>query len=393
MFYLIFLSFGLSNLMGIPSIANGELFTDAWAQVLTAVACDQGYGTWYGRVCFVPDIDSDPRGQTYGIWLLLHKAGLTTYGQTVVIAVVSIAILIATLSSLTANDSRFTLVYSLTAISPSIHFAIERANSDVIIVIGIILSAWLFSMNKISTKLLSQMVLGLMMALKIYPAIATLTALPFLERSPKRALVVLCAAATTALAIMTIGLEEIAMLGDHAPQGLTPFSSGFLFYLKKSQAIEFYVCIVAAIISISMGFLFSEDPEIRNDSRFQYIAFSISSIIFISLYAIKTSYDYRWVIMTPAIFFMITIVAKTKKAHGQWPKIPIIIISSFFISSWSLPFLDLDDSNKDRLAILIKQVAANVCVFGSLGVLLRFLWADLHSDCDKTRSNMIESGS
>ena len=201
-----------------------EPFSDADNVLGTPGLCAMGYGQWIDDVCFVPSLAAEAHAQAYEPWLTFFRWGLGSE-HIVPVSLMMIALFyLAVGMTLKPRRAGEVVVCLLLLATPAVQLGVERANFDLLICALICLAAGLLANGRAAAAVAGCLVLSLATMLKIYPGVACALAWTVVRSHRTRLLVAsLCG---TLLAIMVLGPQTIAVLGQGAPEGATRFSTG-----------------------------------------------------------------------------------------------------------------------------------------------------------------------
>jgi hypothetical protein len=289
--------------LGVPS--GPSLFFDT-RNLTAALECR--------RLGFDPLIDNpcDPWGRPLNyprVWLALRWLGLNQ-SHTVVLALVFIALFLGSVFLLVGRISLGKgILIALAVSSPSVMLAIERANMDIVVFTLLVLAVLAWRVGTRRAQILSPLVVLLGATAKIYPVFG-LPAYLFLRRRRAAAVTaILCAAAFSVYAIVTLGdiqaVARVAPQGDYHSFGarILPAAIWHRFVPDRWQGGALTKQLVAIIPLLVVGPLVwfrgrrrlpERDETAGSPNR---LAFCLGSLIFLGTFAVGNNFDYRLVFM------------------------------------------------------------------------------------------------
>jgi hypothetical protein len=241
------------------------------------------------------------------IWLALRWLGLNQ-SHTNVLAVTLIALFLVSVCLLVGRVSMGAgAVLAVAVCSPSVMFAIERGNMDIVI-FSLLAAAVLVWRYGRWGDLWSPLIVLLAAAAKIYPVFA-LPAFAFTRRHRSVLIAIACAVAFGAYALVT--LDDIAANARIAPQGdyhafgarILPASIYHRFVLGRWQggsATKQLLAIVPLLVAAPFVWIAGRrrlppaDPQLASWSR---LAFWIGALVFLGTFAVGNNFDYRLVFL------------------------------------------------------------------------------------------------
>ncbi|MFB9068228.1 hypothetical protein [Pseudofulvimonas gallinarii] len=365
--------------LGVPHF-HPELrpFTDTKAHLETAAGCRIGLGEWQGSACFVPDAVTVPRAQTYQPWLFLHDLGLLPYQHYSVVAWVMIVLFWLAYARLAAPDGpRQALVALLVALTAGVQLGVERGNFDLFVFVLMAMAALALPRRRRAGFAVGTALLAFATALKLYTGAATLLSWLAARQWHWRAAAI--SALMLAAAIAIVGPAELLALGAEAPEGATRFSTGIPWL---AQALGWPAALaLASVAALSAGVLcwrrcvplYAALSRLPPASR---TALHLSAFSAVPLFALKASYDYRFVIWLPAVLCLLKL-ASLPGARG----IGALSVVLFFLAAgmelplsqiehWSQTSLDFAASGTVQGLVLLKQLSALLlaALIGSLSL-------------------------
>ncbi len=379
----LFLTRGWAHL-GVPHF-HPELrpFTDTKAHLETAAGCRIGLGEWQGSACFVPDAVTVPRAQTYQPWLFLYDIGLLPYQHYVPVAWLMIVLFWLAYARLAAPAGpREAAVALLVALTAGVQLGVERGNFDLLVFALMAMAALSLPRRGRAGFAIGTALLAFATALKLYTGAAT--ALSWLAARKWHWHAAAVSALMLVAAITIVGPSELLALGQEAPEGTTRFSTG-LPWLRQTVGLPMTaaMCAIAISLAAAIGWrrrvmLFDALSRVPAASR---TALHLGAFSAVPLFAIKASYDYRFVIWLPAVLCLLKL-ASIPGARG----IGALGVALFlcaggmelplaYIEHWSQTSLDFAQPGLAQALVLLKQCAALLlaALIGTLSLI------DLHA--------------
>jgi hypothetical protein len=306
--------------LGVPS--GPSLFFDT-RNLTAALECR--------RLGFDPLVESpcDPWGRPLNyprVWLVLRWLGLNQ-SHTVPLALFFIALFLFSIFVLVGRVSvgRGMLI-SVAVCSPSVMFAVERANMDIVVFTVLVLGVVVWRFRERWGGIASPLLVLLAATAKIYPVFG-LPAYLFVRRREAAITALVCSAAFAVYALVTIGdIEAIARI---APQGeyhsfgarILPAAIYHEFVPDRWQGGDITKQLVAVIPLMIGGALLwlagrrrLPEPDETHDSPTR-LAFYLGSMIFLGTFAVGNNFDYRLV-------FMILMLPQLFEWAGEAPRDP-----------------------------------------------------------------------
>jgi hypothetical protein len=300
--------------LGVPS--GPSLFFDT-RNLTAALECR--------RLGFDPLVESpcDPWGRPLNyprVWLVLRFLGLDQ-SHTVVLALLFIALFFGSVYLLMGRISLGRgVVVAVALCSPSVMFAVERANLDIVVFTLMVVAVLVWRMRSRWGESVSPLVVLLGATGKIYPVFA-LPAYLFLRRRAAAVVAVLCAAVFVVYAIVTIGdiqaVARIAPQGQHHAFGVRILPAAIYHLvvpdrwqggLFTKQLLAIVPLLVAGPLIWLAGRRRRPEPDVSADS-WTRLAFYLGSLIFLGTFAVGNNFDYRLVftlLTLPQLFDWVT---------------------------------------------------------------------------------------
>ncbi len=289
--------------IGVPPINEArEPFSDTLIHLATAVNCADGLGEWYGRACFVPNIDAVPRAQTYEPWLSLHRLGVDSlwHVQAIAVSMIALFYLAMCLCFRPRSLSEATLVLAL-LMTPGVQLAVERGNFDLLIAALLALAATLLARPLAGAGLLGIATLSLATMLKLYTGLACVLA--WLIGSVRWRWLLPASLAGLVLAVLVVGPRELMILGQGAPEGATRFSTGARWlFLHAGTAWALAAIALATGVAMATWLHLRRLPmPIFRRWPLRLALFQLAALTALPLFLLKNSYDYRLVLWLPCL--------------------------------------------------------------------------------------------
>jgi len=286
--------------LGVPS--GPSLFFDT-RNLTAALECR--------RLGFDPLVESpcDPWGRPLNyprVWLVLRFLGLDQ-SHTVVLALLFIALFFVAVFLLMGRITlgRGTLL-AVALCSPSVMFAIERANLDIVVFTLMVVAVLLWRTARPSAQVISPIVVLVGATAKIYPVFG-LPAYLFLRRRVPAIVASLCVVAFAAYAVIT--LSDIQAVARVAPQGqhyafgarILPVAIYHLVVPDRWEGglVSKQVLVILPALAIGAAIWFlgrrrlpAEDEAADTATR---LAFFLGALIFLGTFAVGNNFDYRLV--------------------------------------------------------------------------------------------------
>ena len=262
------------------------------------------------RLGYDPLVESpcDPWGRPLNyprVWLVLRFLGLNQ-SHTVALALVFIALFFVAVFLLMGKISLGRGVLLAVALcSPSVMFAIERANLDIVVFTLMVVAVLLWRTARPRAQVVSPIVVLIGATAKIYPVFG-LPAYLFLRRRIPAVVASLCVVAFAAYAVITLG--DIQQVANVAPQGqhhafgarILPVAIYHLVVPDRWQGglvtKQALVILPALAISVVIWFLgrrlLPPDEAAETATR---LAFLVGALIFLGTFAVGNNFDYRLV--------------------------------------------------------------------------------------------------
>jgi hypothetical protein len=354
--------------LGVPS--GPSLFFDT-RNLTAALECR--------RLGFDPLIESpcDPWGRPLNyprVWLALRWLGLNQ-SHTVPLALVFIALFLGSIFLLIGRVSLGKgILVAVAVCSPSVMFAIERANMDIVVFTLMVLAIIAWRIRSRWADVVSPAIVFLAATAKVYPVFA-LPAYLFSRRRTAAIAAVLCAAAFALYALVTIGdiqaLAAIAPQGEHHAFGarILPAALYHRFVPDRWQggAITKQLLVIVPLLAAAPLVWFPgrrrlPDPDEGADTPSR-LAFYAGSMIFLGTFAIGNNFDYRLVFLLltlPQLFDWVT--EQPSDPRGWLASVAtVIVLTLLWIGALSDPLRLMDELvTWPAVALLAALLAASV---------------------------------
>jgi hypothetical protein len=318
--------------LGVPS--GPSLFFDT-RNLTAALECR--------RLGFDPLVESpcDPWGRPLNyprVWLVLRFLGLNQ-SHTVALALMFIALFFAAVFLLMGKISLGGgALLAVALCSPSVMFAIERANLDIVVFTLMVVAVLLWRTARPSAQAISPIVVLIGATAKIYPVFG-LPAYVILRRRLPSVVAGLCLATFAAYAVMT--LNDIQAVARVAPQGqhyafgarILPVAIYHLVIPDRWEGgiVSKQVLVILPALAIGGVIWFLgrrrlplEDDTAGTASR---LAFFLGALIFLGTFAVGNNFDYRLVftlLTLPQLFEWAT--TERGSPRGQLAAVTIVAL-------------------------------------------------------------------
>jgi hypothetical protein len=336
--------------LGVPS--GPSLFFDT-RNLTAALECR--------RLGFDPLVESpcDPWGRPLNyprIWLALRWLGLNQ-SHTVPLALLFIALFLGSIFVLVGRLSlgRGMLV-SLAVCSPSVMFAVERANVDIVVFMLLVLAVVAWRTRARWGRIASPLIVLFAATAKIYPVFG-IPAYLFVRRRGAALAAIVCSAVFIVYALVTIGdIQQIARI---APQGqyhsfgarilLAAIYHRFVPDRWQGGAITKQSLAIVPLLIAGALLWFRARKGLPEDDQGQdsptRLAFYLGSLIFIGTFAVGNNFDYRLVFLLltlPQLFDWVSEVPVDPR--GRLAGITIaVVLTLLWIGALSEPLALTDE--------------------------------------------------
>jgi hypothetical protein len=366
--------------LGVPS--GPSLFFDT-RNLTAALECR--------RLGFDPLVESpcDPWGRPLNyprVWLVLRWLGLDQ-SHTVPLAIVFIVLFLASVSVLVG---RITLgqgiLVAVALCSPSVMFAIERANLDIVVFTLLVAAVLAWRMHTRWRQLLSPLVVFVGATAKIYPVFGLLAYL-FVRRRAAAVAAILCAAAFAVYVVITIGdiqaVARVAPQGDHNAFGarILPAAIYHRFVPDRWQGglvTKQLVAIVPFLLAAPLVWLagrrrLPEPDETAASSK--RLAFYLGALTFLGTFAVGNNFDYRLVVTLltlPQLFDWVS--TELDEPRGRLAGTTLIaVVTLLWVGALSSPLRLWDE------VFTWTTVGLMVALLGASVPPLRAVWASIRT--------------
>jgi hypothetical protein len=277
------------------------------------------------RLGFDPLVESpcDPWGRPLNyprVWLALRWLGLNQ-SHTTALGLLFVALFLGSIFVLVGRISLGRgILIAVAVCSPSVMFAIERANMDIVVFTLLVLAVLAWRTRTRWGETVSPFVVLLGATAKIYPVFG-LPAYLFVRRRGAAVAAIVCAAIFLAYALITIGdiqaIARVAPQGDYHSFGarILPAAIYHRFVPDRWQGGDLTKQLVAVVpVLVAAPFVWFRgrrrlaEPDQDADSSTR-LAFYLGSLIFLGTFAIGNNFDYRLVFMLltlPQLFDWVT---------------------------------------------------------------------------------------
>lgn len=353
--------------LGVPT--GPSLFFDT-RNVTAALECRRlGYDPLVQNPC-------DPWGRPLNyprVWLILRWLGLNQ-SHTDALAIIFIGLFVCSILLLVGRISlgRGMLV-ALAACSPSVMFAIERANMDIVVFSILVLAVIFWRRKTKAARMASPLIVLAAATAKIYPIFAMPS---YLFLRSRRALIaaLFCLVAFGVYALLTIGdiqdVARVAPQGDYHSFGarILPAAIYHRFVPSRWQgglvtkqllAIIPMLVVAPAVWIVGRRRFQRADPTAESSDR---LSFYIGSIIFIGTFAVGNNFDYRLVFLLltlPQLLDWISDASDTRSSLASIATLAVLFL--FWIGALSGPLRLYDEAATwAALALLGVLLAASI---------------------------------
>jgi hypothetical protein len=308
------------------------------------------------------------------VWLALRWFGLNQ-SHTVALALLFIILFLASILLLTGRVSlgRGSLV-AVAVCSPSVMFAIERANVDIVVFTLMALAVLAWRIRSRWADMASPLVVLLAGTAKIYPVFA-LPAYLFMRRRTAAIATVACAVLFALYALVTI--RDIQAVAAVAPQGefhsfgarILPAAIYHRFIPDRWQggAITKQLLVILPLLAAAPLVWFpgrrrlpAPDDSADTPNR---LAFYAGSMIFLGTFAIGNNFDYRLVFLLLTLPQLFDWVAVEPRDPRGWLAgiATVIVLSLLWIGALSEPLMLTDELvTWAAVGVLVALLAASV---------------------------------
>ena len=365
--------------LGVPS--GPSLFFDT-RNLTAALECR--------RLGFDPLVESpcDPWGRPLNyprVWLVLRWLGLNQ-SHTTVLALFFILLFLGSVFLLFGRMSLGKgVLIALAVCSPSVMFAIERANMDIVVFTLLVIAVLAWRTPSRWVEAASPFVVLLGATAKIYPVFG-LPAFLFVRRRGPALAAILCAAIFAVYAFATI--QDIQAIARIAPQGEQhSFGARILpaaiYHRFVSDRWEGGVLIkqLVAIIPLVGASLFVwlrgrrrlAEPD-QNAGSSARLAFYLGSLIFLGTFALGNNFDYRLVFMLLTLPQLFDWVTDPADPRGWLAGVTIVVVLTLlWIGALSGPLRLTDE------VVTWATVGLLVALLGASVPRVRTMWRVMRS--------------
>jgi len=342
-------------------------------RMITSTAdCIKGGGwTIYSETC-------DIYGRPYNypiIWARLFSiVGLGENSTEILgiafgIFVIAVFVYLVRLATL-YNCSYFQIsIVCMTAVSPPVFLLIERGNTDSLIIVLIVASAFFYEKKPTLSALLSSIAVGL----KIFPA---LVSLKFLEK--RKNIGALCLYVTASALMLWPTIKFLDLITQRTGQNRN-FSFGAtstlsMFFPNALNMKGLYILPINLVITVIfslIAFLILEQRlydsiSVFKEKSFESSLFGFSGLTFVGTYLSGTRFDYSLSVLVP---FVASIAISKHKDKILWCLQGLVLIAM-----WLSFRFEIDNMFADMAASLVVIVFISICF-----VKLKLIWKNSFS--------------
>jgi hypothetical protein len=365
--------------LGVPS--GPSLFFDT-RNLTAALECR--------RLGFDPLVESpcDPWGRPLNyprVWLALRWLGLNQ-SHTTALGLLFVALFLGSVFVLVGRIGLGKgIVIALAVCSPSVMFAIERANMDIVVFAILVVAVLAWRTRTRWGETASPLLVLLGATAKIYPVFG-LPAYLFARRRGGAVVAIVCAAMFAVYAVVTLGdiqaIARIAPQGDYHSFGarILPAAIYHRFVPDRWQGgvlTKQLVAIVPLVVAAPFVWLRGRrrlaEPDPSADSATR-LALYLGSLIFLGTFAVGNNFDYRLIFLLltlPQLFDWVT--DETGDPRRWMASITIaVILTLLWIGALSEP-LELFDElvTWATVGLLVALLAASVPRIGTMWRVIR----------------------
>jgi hypothetical protein len=336
--------------LGVPS--GPSLFFDT-RNVTAALECR--------RLGFDPLVQNpcDPWGRPLNyprVWLVLRWLALNQ-SHTRALAIIFIVLFFASLLLLVGRISLGQgILIAVAACSPSVMFAIERANMDIVVFSLMVAAVVAWRRGTSWAWIASPLIVLLAATAKIYP-IFGLPAYLFTGNRRAAVIALLCAAAFAAYALVTMG--DIQAVASVAPQGdfhaygarILPARVFHLFVPDRWQGgaiSKQIVAVVPLLVAAPILWRYGRRrlPQVdRAAGTAARLAFYLGSLVFLGTFAVGNNFDYRlvFVLLTLPQLLAWTSGGPHDPRSGPAAVATVVVLIQLWIGALSEPLAVTDE--------------------------------------------------
>jgi hypothetical protein len=199
-----------------------------------------------------------------------------------------------------ASEALWLLLFLFSA---AIQLAIERANFDLLTCAILCTAAACLARPGWLAAAVGCALLAFDVSLKLYSGLAS--AFAWITRCDDRARTAVFSLVVTLVVIASLGLDTIAALGQHSPEGATRFSTGAHWLLRTHGVTWTIMAAVSALVvatfawrrlrpSAAVVAAFEREPQ-------RVALLQIAFLTAVPLFVLMDSYDYRLVLWLPCL--------------------------------------------------------------------------------------------
>lgn len=370
--------------LGVPPInAERTPISDTLVHLGTAVNCGDGLGEWYGTACFIPDTKTIPRAQTYEPWLTFHRLGLDSNTDGHVLAILMIVLFYAALcASFRPRSPGEALLLLALLFTPAVQLCVERGNFDLLIAALLCCGGALLALPRRRDAFAGIAVLSIATMLKLYTGLAC--ALSWLVARVPWRFGMPAAVVGVILAVSVVGVRELRVLGQGAPEGETRFSTGARWLFEHMGATAGVAAVLLAAFAALLVWRLLRNVPTTGFARWprRTAVFQVASLTAVPLFLLKNSYDYRFVLWLPCLALPFAWLSLHGAGEHALRKIGIALVAMFLVAAgMELPLVWLDPLRGETtwatplstLLVFAKQAAAWMLAASLAAVFVRTL--------------------
>jgi hypothetical protein len=277
------------------------------------------------------------------------------------------------------------ILIALAVCSPSVMFAIERANMDIVVFTLLVIAVLAWRAPSRWGEAVSPFVVLLGATAKIYPVFG-LPAFLFVRRRGPAIAAILCAAVFAVYAIATIqdiqAIARVAPQGDHHSFGarILPAAIYHRFVPDRweggaltKQLVAIIPLVVASLFVWLRGRRRLAEPDQNADSSAR-LAFYLGSLIFLGTFAVGNNFDYRLVFMLLTLPQLFDWVTDSADPRGWLAGVTIVVVLTLlWIGALSEPLRLTDE------LVTWATVGLLVALLGASVPRVRTMWRVIRS--------------
>jgi glycosyl transferase family 87 len=318
------------------------------------------------------------------VWLLLRFLGLTQ-SHTIPLALLFIALFLGSIFLLVGRIGLGkAIVVAIAVCSPSVMFAVERANMDIVVFTLMVLAVLTWRVERPWSEWVSPLVVLVAATAKIYPVFA----LPAYLFTRRRTAAIAAIACTLLFAVYAfVMLDDIRAVAAIAPQGeLHSFGARILpaaiyhrFIPERWQggAITKQLFVIVPLLAAAAllwlpGRRRRPDRDVGADGSTR-LAFSMGSLIFLATFAIGNNFDYRLVFLLLTLPQLFDWVERPHDPRSWLAAVTLVaIVALLWVGALSEPLMLWDEVvTWAVVGLLIVLLAASIPRVRSMAVTIR----------------------